>query len=126
MSTIETARAAAVGMVDTVIAGDPLGAGKLGEGAKALLVELVTLGKLSPLDAAQRGKARERADMIAFLRKRQRAARTVADRNPAEAERATWLADQIGIEIEAIENALHEGEATIEGATMASTTEQGA
>lgn len=121
MSAVETARTAAIGMVDTVIAGDPLGAGKLGDGARALLVELVTLGKLSPLDAAQRGKARERADMVAWLRSRQRAARTVADRNPAEAERATWLADQIGIQIEAIENGLHEGEAT-----MASTTEQGA
>ena len=58
----------------------------------------------------------ERADVLAFLRKRRASALTIAARNPGEAERAKIIADQIGIEIEMIEQGLHVGDAAVEAA----------
>ena len=58
----------------------------------------------------------ERADVLAFLRKRRAAALTIASRNPEEADRAKIIADQIGIEIEMIEQGLHIGDAAVEAA----------
>jgi hypothetical protein len=62
----------------------------------------------------------ERFDVLAFLRKRQANARKIGERNPEEAERARIIAEQIGIEIEMIEQGLHVGDvdvaAALEGA----------
>lgn len=63
--------------------------------------------------AVQRGGRSERADVLAFLRKRQAAAIKVGGHNPEEAERARIIAGQIGIEIEMIERGLHVGDAAL-------------
>lgn len=60
------------------------------------------------------GAHSERADVLAFLRKRQANAVKVGSRNPEENERAKIIADQIGIEIEMIEQGLHVGDAVVE------------
>lgn len=113
MSALETAHQAAISLVGDVLARDPLGVDKLARVTTNDLVNLVALGQLSPIDAAQRGKALERADLIAFLRKRQQAAQAVAARSPADADYASALASQIAVEIDMIAQGLHEGEATI-------------
>ena len=51
----------------------------------------------------------ERADVLAYLRQRQRAAESVALRHPEHAESSRDLARQIGVQIEHIEQGLHEG-----------------
>ncbi len=56
----------------------------------------------------------ERADTLAFLRKRQRAAKTMLSRSPEEQAKAEIIYQQIGIEIEAIEQGLHVGDAACE------------
>ena len=55
----------------------------------------------------------ERADVLAFLRKRAAAAETVARNYPEDAERAARIVQQIGIEIEMIEQGLHVGDAEL-------------
>lgn len=62
------------------------------------------------------GYQAERADVLAFLRKRQAAAIKVGSRNPEQNERAKIIADQIGVEIEMIEQGLHVGEAEVAAA----------
>lgn len=78
----------------------------------------------NPLELFQRAidvlqakaRADERADMLAFLRKRRSAAETVAKRYPEDAERARIIVQQIGTEIEMIEQGLHVGDAACEAA----------
>lgn len=68
------------------------------------------------MSAPQDGREAERADVLAYLRQRQRAATLVAARNPEEAERAHEIARSIGIQIEHIEAGLHEDSALVERA----------
>lgn len=96
--------------VRLALANDPVCSGRVASGTVELLGSLVSLGQLSPLDAVQVGKARERADLLAFLRQRRRAAQATAVKQPENAEWASAIAAQIGVEIEAIEQGLHEGE----------------
>ncbi|MCW1985354.1 UNVERIFIED_ORG: hypothetical protein M2348_001086 [Sphingomonas sp. R1F5B] len=79
------------------------------QGTVEELAEMVAISTLSPINAARLGQWRAQQDVLAFLRSRQRAADTVARNNPAECERAKIIAQQIGVEIEAIEQGLHEG-----------------
>ena len=58
-------------------------------------------------------KERERADVLAFLRKRQAAAETVAARWPEDADRARIVVQNISILIEMIEQGLHVGDAAL-------------
>jgi hypothetical protein len=84
------------------------------EGTVLALADLSALATISAIEAVELGQARERQDLLAYLRGRQRAAETVARNNPAEAERAKIIAQQIRVEIEAIEQGLHEGDAAKE------------
>lgn len=59
-------------------------------------------------------RAAEQADTLAYLRKRHRAAETMAQRSPEEADYAGRLRDQIAIEIEMIAQGLHVGDAIAE------------
>lgn len=68
------------------------------------------------MSAAQESRAAERADVLAYLRQRQRMATLVGARNPAEAERAQEIARSIAVEIEHIEQGLHEDAALVERA----------
>jgi len=61
----------------------------------------------------------ERNDVLAFLRKRRRAAQAVAKGWPQDGERAEYLATQIGVMIEMIEQGLHLGDAEAEAAIYA-------
>ena len=56
----------------------------------------------------------ERADVLGYLRQRQRMAQLVAAHNPEEADRAHEIARSIAIQIEHIEQGLHEDAAMIE------------
>ena len=58
-------------------------------------------------------KQEERDDTLAFLRKRRAAAEAVAARHPEEAERARFIVQNIGIQIEMIEQGLHVGDAAL-------------
>jgi hypothetical protein len=62
--------------------------------------------------------ASERADVVAFLRKRRRAAEMVAKNYPEDADRAARTVQQIDIEIEMIEQCLHIGDAECEAALV--------
>lgn len=73
------------------------------------LAEMVALGTLSPIDAARLGQWKAQQDVVAYLRSRQRAAQMVAGNSPAESDRAKIIVQQIGVEIDAIEQGLHEG-----------------
>lgn len=106
----EAARAGGVQSARHILATDPVCDGRVTNASVDLLGTLIGFAHLSPMDAVQLGKARERDDVVAFLRKRQRAALTVANKNPEEADRAHAIAAQIGIEIEAIEQGLHDGD----------------
>ena len=58
-------------------------------------------------------RLQERNDVLAFLLARQRMASTVAARNPEESGRAVDIARSIAIQIEMIEQGLHEGAADV-------------
>jgi hypothetical protein len=58
----------------------------------------------------------ERADVLAYLQQRQRAAQTIADHNPGERDRAAEVVRSVGIEIEFIRQGLHEGAAATQAA----------
>lgn len=73
------------------------------------LADIAMLSSISPLDAVELGQHRERSNVLAFLRSRRGAAETVARTNPAEEERARTIMQQINVEIESIEQGLHEG-----------------
>lgn len=75
------------------------------------LADLSALGTLSPIDAVELGRMRERADTLAWLAGRKRAALTVAQTNPPEAERAKIIAQQVGVEMDSIFQGLHQGDA---------------
>jgi len=83
------------------------------------LGEMVALATISPIEAARLGQWRAQQDVLAFLRSRQRAAETVARNNPAECERAKTIAQQIGVEIDAIAQGLHDGCAAKEASLLA-------
>ena len=65
----------------------------------------------------------ERADVLAYLRQRHRAATTVALHNPEEADRAIEIARSIAIQIEMIEQGLHEGAAMTEAVIQGEKTD---
>jgi hypothetical protein len=67
--------------------------------------------------------AAERADVLAYLRQRMRAATTVAANNLDERDRATDMARAIGIQIEFIEQGLHEGAQTRWAAIVGESTD---
>ena len=58
-------------------------------------------------------RLQERNDVLAFLLSRQRAASIVAANNPEESDRATEIVRSIAIQIEMIEQGLHEGAAAV-------------
>ncbi len=67
-------------------------------------------------------RLQERNDVLAFLLQRQRAAATVAERNPGEAERAIEIVRSISIQIEMIELGLHEGASAVAAAIKGGAT----
>lgn len=79
-----------------------------------MIGEFAALGGLSPLQALALGRVQERQDVLTFLEGRQRAAATIAAKNPENGDssdthfKAKWSAEQIGVEIESILQGLHE------------------
>lgn len=96
------------GRFSDLLGGDPVCQGRVAGGTVDLMGELAALGGLSPVQALALGRLQERADVLAFLDGRRRAARTVADKNPDQAERAGAIGQQIAVEIDAIVQGLHE------------------
>ena len=67
-------------------------------------------------------RLQERNDVLAFLLQRQRAAATVAERNPGEADRAIEIVRSILIQIEMIQQGLHEGALAVAAAIEGEST----
>ena len=67
-------------------------------------------------------RLQERNDVLAFLLQRQRAAATVAERNPGEADRAIEIVRSILIQIEMIQQGLHEGASAVAAAIEGEST----
>lgn len=93
---------------------DPACQGKITGTTLDLLGEFAAMGGLSPLQALALGRVQERQDVVAFLEGRQRAAATIAAKNPENGDaadthyKAKWSAEQIGVEIDSIVQGLHE------------------
>lgn len=100
--------------VRAIIKDDRVMEGRIETSTLGRLSDIVGLGMMSPQQATLVGCDRERRDVLAYLRQRLRAAETVAARNPEEAERAKEIARSIGIQIEHIEQGLHEGSAAVQ------------
>ncbi len=80
-----------------------------------MVAEMAALGATAPIAAVAMGRRQERADVIAMLEGRKRAATTIAAKNPDQAERAQAIVQQIDVEIDAVRQGLHEGCAAMAG-----------
>lgn len=113
MSDVPTAMRDRVGQL---LADDPVCIGRVSSETVAMIGEIAALGATSPLQALAMGRRHERADVIAWLEGRKRAAATIAAKNPDQAERAGAIVQQIDVEIDAVRQGLHEGCAAMVGA----------
>lgn len=59
------------------------------------------------------GRELERADVLALFTRRMAGCATIAERNPAEAERATIMQRQLSVLIDEIRTGMHLGEAAL-------------
>lgn len=94
--------------VTDLLRADPVCNGRVGGTTMDMIGEIAGMGGLSPVQALALGRVQERQDTIAFLEGRKRAAETIAEKNPDQADRARDFAQQITVEIESLLQGLHE------------------
>lgn len=95
-------------------------------GAGVAEADLVHVGESVAVSVAKLAVAVERADTLGYLAGRRRAALTIADKNPDQAERARDIAQQIAVQIESIEQGLHDGAADLEALLQTTVKSAGA